>query len=120
VQKKELRFEREHVGEAVVVRLAGPITLEDKGACVMALKGHLRSVIEEEPPWVIVDLSEVTDISSAGISALVNGLKMAKEHAIRFSITGVNEMIRGILEVSRIDTVLEVLESLDDVDLTQA
>lgn len=62
---------------------------------------------------VLVDLGEVTFIDSAGLMALVSGLKQAKKMQRRFSICSVSAGIRMILELSQLDRVFEIFENVD-------
>jgi len=65
---------------------------------------------------VLVDLAEVTFIDSAGLMALVSGLKQAKKIGRRFSICSVSPGIRMILELSQLDRVFEIYENVESFD----
>ena len=65
---------------------------------------------------VLVDLGEVTFMDSAGLMALVSGLKQAKKMGRRFSICSVSAGIRMILELSQLDRVFEIFENVESFD----
>ncbi len=65
---------------------------------------------------VLVDLGAVTFIDSAGLMALVSGLKQAKKMGRRFSICSVSLGIRMILELSQLDRVFEIFENVDSFE----
>ena len=62
---------------------------------------------------VLVDLSEVTFMDSAGLMALVSGLKQAKKMGRKFSICSVSAGIRMVLELSKLDRVFEIFENVE-------
>lgn len=65
---------------------------------------------------VLVDLGAVTFIDSAGLMALVSGLKQAKKMGRRFSICSVSPGIRMILELSQLDRVFEIFDNVDSFE----
>ncbi|MBE9165468.1 MULTISPECIES: STAS domain-containing protein [Microcoleaceae] len=65
---------------------------------------------------VLVDLGAVTFIDSAGLIALVSGLKQAKKMGRRFSICSVCTQIRMVLELSQLDRVFEIFESVESFE----
>ncbi|MEG4342603.1 STAS domain-containing protein [Microcoleus sp. A003_D6] len=65
---------------------------------------------------VLVDFGEVTFIDSAGLMALVSGLKQAKKMGRRFSICSVSAGIRMVLELSQLDRVFEIFENVDSFE----
>ncbi|PSB53668.1 anti-anti-sigma factor [filamentous cyanobacterium Phorm 6] len=62
---------------------------------------------------VLADLGEVTFIDSAGLMALVSGLKQAKKMQRSFSICSVSAGIRMVLELSQLDRVFEIFENVE-------
>ena len=65
---------------------------------------------------VLVDLGEVKFIDSAGLMALVSGLKQAKKMGRRFSLCSVSPGIKMILELSQLDRVFEIFENVDSFE----
>ncbi len=61
---------------------------------------------------VLVDFAEVTFMDSAGLMALVSGLKQAKKMGRRLSICSVSPGIRMILELSQVDRVFKIFENV--------
>ncbi|MGL5060873.1 MAG: STAS domain-containing protein [Microcoleus sp.] len=69
---------------------------------------------------VAVDLAKVTFLDSAGLMALVSGLKQAKSLNKRFSICSVTPGVRMILELSQLDRVFEILENVASFETENA
>jgi anti-anti-sigma factor len=65
---------------------------------------------------VLVDFAEVTFMDSAGLMALVSGLKQAKKMGRRFSICSVSPGIMMILELSKLDRVFKIFENVDSFE----
>jgi anti-sigma B factor antagonist len=65
---------------------------------------------------VLVDVGAVTFIDSAGLMALISGLKQAKKMGCRFSLCSVTSGIRMILELSQLDRVFEIFENVESFE----
>ena len=100
--------------------------LAQKSITVIRPLDHLNAATSEEFQWqliaaiaapgivtVLVDLGEVTLIDSAGLMALVSGLKQAKKMGRRFSICSLSAKIRMVLELSQLDRVFEIFENVE-------
>lgn len=70
------------------------------------------AVAEEGQTLVLVDLDQVESLDSAGLMALVYGLRLAQALNQRFSLCSVSPSIRIILELTQLDQVFEIFESV--------
>lgn len=71
----------------------------------------IKLVAQEGHSSVLVDLEQVESIDSAGLIALVRGLKLAQALSRRFSICCVSPSIRIIFELTQLDQVFEIFDS---------
>lgn len=71
----------------------------------------IKLVAQEGHSSVLVDLEQVESIDSAGLIALVRGLKLAQTLGRRFSICCVSPSIRIIFELTQLDQVFEIFDS---------
>ena len=69
---------------------------------------------------VLVDVGAVTFIDSAGLMALISGLKQAKKMGRRFSLCSVSAGIRMILELSQLDRVFEIFENVESFEVANS
>jgi anti-sigma B factor antagonist len=83
-----------------VVALEGEIDLEQAGAVRKALLDSLKKGRN-----VLVDLSKVTYIDSSGIASLVEGLQVARRQRGELALVAVNQRVRRVLELARLDKV---------------
>ncbi len=102
----------------------GP-TPRKKRADVLPLKGEidlhvspsvtasLNAMIEKKPRRLVVDLSEVTYIDSAGLAALIEAMQKVEGYGGRFLLAGLQETVRSIFEISRLDQVFQIFPDVD-------
>jgi anti-sigma B factor antagonist len=86
-----------------VVALEGEIDLEQAGAVRRALLDSLKKGRN-----VLVDLSKVTYIDSSGIASLVEGLQVARRQRGELALVAVNQRVRRVLELARLDKVFQI------------
>ena len=62
---------------------------------------------------MIVDLSRVTYIDSSGLAALIEGMQNTEEYGGKFALAGLQETIRTIFEIARLDQVFQIFPDVD-------
>jgi len=90
----------------LVLRLAGPFTL----ANMFQLQNELRTI---KPTCLIMDLAEVPYMDSAGLGVIMNYYVSAQNGGRKFYLTTVNERIRGLFEMTKVDSVLHICDSIE-------
>jgi len=73
----------------------------------------LRMMIAKKPKQLIVDLSRVTYIDSSGLAALIEGMQNVEEYGGKFALAGLQETIRTIFEIARLDQVFQIFPDVD-------
>lgn len=71
--------------------------------------------IRSEANVVLIDFAEVEFMSSPSLMALVVVFKQVRKADKRLFLSSVNEQVRMLLELTGMDEIFEILESLDDV-----
>lgn len=89
----------------VVLALDGPFTLGN----MFKLQSELRSIT---PPCLIMDFSAVPYMDSAGLGVVMNYFVSAQGHGRKFLLTGVSDRIRALFEMTKVDGVLNICESV--------
>src|SRR5205814_8097675 len=87
-----------------VVQVKGEIDVNDNPPVTAAL----TEVIEQKPERVVVDLSEVSYIESAGLAALIQAMQKVEGYGGKFMLSGLQETVRSIFEISRLDQVFQI------------
>src|SRR5437870_1567304 len=97
---------------------AGPIPKKDRPN-VLPLDGEidlhvspdiaetLRVMTAKKPKRVVVDLSHVTYVDSSGLAVLIEGMQNVEEYGGKFALAGLQESVRSIFELARLDQVFQ-------------
>src|ERR1700745_3486162 len=73
----------------------------------------LNEVIDKKPERLVVDLSEVSYIDSAGLAALSQAMQKVEGYGGKFMLSGLQETVRSIFEISRLDQVFQIFPDAD-------
>lgn len=73
----------------------------------------LRTLTEQKPARLVVDLSRVTYIDSSGLAALIEGMQNVEAYGGKFVLAGVQENVRPIFEIARLDQVFIIFPHVD-------
>jgi len=73
----------------------------------------LTAMIEKKPKRMVIDLSDVTYIDSAGLAALIQAMQKVEAYGGKFSLAGLQETVRSIFEISRLDQVFQIFPDTD-------
>ena len=85
-----------------------------------AIGGHkfreqITAIAATDPSLWIIDMSDVDFIDSAGLFALVDGLRAARRQQCRLVICSLKATTRLIFEISQFDRVFEIYETHEDI-----
>jgi anti-sigma B factor antagonist len=108
MQDRELTFSSSDGAKdgVLIVTLDGPLLLGN----LFDFQSALR---ELKPPCLILDLSNVPYMDSAGLGVLMNGYVSAQSNHREFFAVGINERIRALLEMTRVDKILKTYPSVE-------
>src|SRR5260370_27282853 len=73
----------------------------------------LNRMVEQKPKQLVVDLSRVTYIDSAGLAALIEAMQKVEAYGGKFALAGLQETVRSIFEISRLDQVFQIFPDVD-------
>jgi anti-sigma B factor antagonist len=73
----------------------------------------LNAMIEKKPQRLVVDLSDVSYIDSAGLAALIEAMQKVEGYGGKFMLAGLQETVRSIFEISRLDQVFQIFPDTD-------
>jgi len=77
------------------------------------VESSLASMIAKRPEHVVVDFSGVTFIDSSGLAVLIKAMQDVKEYGGKFALAGINNNVRSIFEMARLDQVF-LIDPRDD------
>jgi anti-sigma B factor antagonist len=73
----------------------------------------LAQMVKKKPAKLVVDLSRVSYIDSSGLAVLIDGMQSVEEYGGRFVIAGMQETVRSIFEIARLDQVFRIFPDVD-------
>ena len=73
----------------------------------------LGAMIERKPERLVVDLSAVSYIDSSGLAVLIEGMQKVEEYGGKFVLAGLQEKVRPIFEMARLDQVFIIFPHVD-------
>lgn len=99
-----MKIESEVKGDVIVIRVDGDVDLYSSPE----LRTAVLKAVPRAAAGVEVDLGQVTYMDSSGVATLVEGLRSANEHEVRFTLSEPSEAVMKVLELARLDSVFEV------------
>ena len=73
----------------------------------------LTQMITKKPEKLVVDLSRVNYIDSSGLAILIEAMQNMGEYGGKFALAGMQETVRSIFEIARLDQVFQIFPDVD-------
>lgn len=93
----------------LIVTLDGPLLLNN----LFDIQNELRGL---KPPCLILDLTGVPYMDSAGLGVLMNCYVSAQNNHREFLVVGVNDRIRALFEMTKVDQILKIYTSVESAE----
>ena len=94
-------------GEQGVLRLKGPLTYQ-------SLSSFQNAVRREDSGTVILDMTEVPYVDSAGLGSLVSTYVSGQKAGRRVVLTGVNDRVLKLFEITRVEPLFLIFPTVWD------
>jgi anti-sigma B factor antagonist len=107
--KLKLSLETKNRGDVIVVHCQGRIVYRDEAAALSSVVGDVM----DQASRVVLDLSGVSAIDSAGIGELALLHTQAQDRNATLKCAGANSFVRSLLELTNLDTVLDIHPSIE-------
>jgi len=105
-----LKIEERKVGDCVVVTPAGRLVL---GGPAEEYEERIQFLLSSGATHLITDFSEVTNIDSTGIRAVIRGYTTAHRLGASFGVAGLRPMVRTVMQVTHLDTVIPMYATVE-------
>ena len=102
-----LHIELEEIEQRVILRIDGRLD----AASAPILERKINSLITEDHSFLILDLSRVDYLSSAGMRVLLSTTKKLKVQEGELVIFGVNEDVMEVIKMAGFDKILRIFSS---------
>jgi len=106
----KLSLEARNRGDAMVIHCQGRIVYRDEAAALSRLVNDVLGHANK----IVLDLSGVSSIDSAGIGELALLHTSAQDKSVSLKCASPTPMVRRILELTNLDSVLELHASVED------
>jgi anti-anti-sigma factor len=93
----------------MVLKLVGSLTL----STMFGFQDEFRAAT---PQVMILDLSETTYMDSAGLGLIMNYYVSAEDHGRKLLLAGVNERVKALLEMTRVQGVLRSFPTVESAE----
>ena len=108
--KLKLNLETRNRGDVIIVHCQGRIVYRDEAAALSRVVGEVL----QQARKLVLDLSGVSSMDSAGIGELALLQTWAQGRNVTLKCAGPSPLVTTLLELTNLDSVLEVHPSVDD------
>jgi anti-sigma B factor antagonist len=98
-------------GEAVVIGLEGKVM---GGPDATLFHGKLHEFVNSGRKKIVIDLAKVEWMSSVGLGMLISAMTTMKNNKGQLHLANVTESIESILTITRLVTIFQTFDSLDE------
>jgi anti-sigma B factor antagonist len=96
-----------------VLPLAGEIDLHVSPQ----IAASLREMLAAQPAQLFIDLSKVTYVDSSGLAVFIETMQGVANYGGKFGLVGMQEPVRSIFEIARLDQVFRIFPNLEEASL---
>ena len=108
--KLKLSLETRQRGEVIIVHCQGRIVYRDEAAALSRVVGEAL----QQARKLVLDLSGVSSMDSAGIGELALLQTWAQAQNVNLKCAAPNPLVRTLLDLTNLDSVVEVHPSVDE------
>ena len=95
-----------------IITLRGPVTLETLF--------ELQNVLRQQHSDLVIDLAGVPYMDSAGLGAILSAYASCQRHQNKFALANVSQRVRVLLELTKVDTLLPIFDSVAEAEAQSA
>ena len=109
-RKIELETEVSECGTFQMISVRGRLTIDTTPELLAELKQAVR-----EAPGIKVNLEQVEYLDSSGISVLIQGLKLAQDHDVDYTLLDPSPKVQAVIELSQLHNFFQIETSAGDL-----
>jgi anti-sigma B factor antagonist len=99
--------QQQDVSGVTVVHVDGQLIIGNR----QELKELIQAAVERGERRILVDFSETGYIDSSGLGALVSVAKRVREAGGELRLSGLNEDLRALFELTKLDTLFAIADT---------
>ncbi len=98
----EIRTEKND--QSVLLHIKGEVDLYSSPQ----LRKEMMEQIKKKAPLILINLEGVRYMDSSGVATLIEGLQHCKKYKGRFALFGLQENVKEVFELTRLDKIFEI------------
>lgn len=102
-------IESKNINDVKIISVFGKVGFENSAEFRDALMEDLLEIND-----LILDFTNLTYLNSIGLGIIVKTYTKASSEGKKFTICGMNEDIRKLFSITKLDNLIEIKENLDD------
>ena len=106
-----MKVQQKEVSGAAVLELKGKLT---GGPEAETFKTLIKSLVDQDKKYIIIDLKRVDWINSTGLGILISNYTTIKQAGGDLVLCNVGDRIDSILYVTKLNLLFQVFDSLDE------
>jgi anti-sigma B factor antagonist len=106
----KLSLETRYQGDIIIVHCQGRIVYRDEAAALSRVVGEVMPHARK----LVLDLSGVSSIDSAGIGELALLYTWSQRENTDFKVAGPNSLVRNLLDLTNLNSVLQIHSSVEN------
>jgi anti-sigma B factor antagonist len=99
----------------------GPAVLPLEGEIDLHVSPRIAAALNEmiaaKPKQLVVDLSRVSYVDSSGLAVFIEAMQNVEKYGGKFALAGLQETVRSIFEIARLDQVFRIFPDLNAASL---
>ncbi|EMK01871.1 STAS domain-containing protein [Leptospira sp. WS58.C1] len=97
-------------GNSRVIHLIGNMDVHNTHKVEQAFMDHIRKATESN---IVLDMSNVEFVSSAGLRVIVGSLRVCKEREIQLKLAALRPAVRKVFEIIDMDSLFRIYDTVD-------
>ena len=84
----------------------------------VVLSDTIRELTKKGQKKILLNLAEVTYVDSSGLAVLIEAMQNVRGYGGHFGVVGLQEPVRTVFEIARLDQVFQIYPTLDGALVT--
>ena len=106
-----MKLKERVVGKVAILELSGKLMGGPPGS--EDFKDAIYRLLDQGINKVVVDLADVKRMNSSGLGILISALTSLRHKDGDMKLSGINELMEGILVMTKLDTIFETFETAE-------
>ena len=109
-----MRIHNEKKGKVMVLNIQGRVVGDASLELRREINGWLAEIPEEEAPNIILNLSKVNMMDSAGLGVLVSSFTSVQKRKGRLVLACLGKGLQNLIAITKLTRVFDIYDSEDD------